>query len=107
MTKDKARKAAARARAAETGERYVVARRAIEHEPEPTAVSDGLLHRLTHRIPGVPAHVEGGLASRQNQPHAVRRQPARTQGHQGRSNHGEPRVLAGWQDRIARIVRGM
>jgi hypothetical protein len=102
MTKDKARKAAARARAAETGERYVVARRAIEHEPD--TGGDGLFHRLTHRVPGVPAHVEGGLASRQNQPHRPHRQPVRAEGHHGRPNPGEPRVLAGWQDRIARLV---
>ena len=91
MTKNKARKAATRARAAATGERYVVARRAIELKP--STGSDGLLHRLTHRVPGVPAH-----APRKNRPHV---RTAR-----GRQQHGEPRVLVGWQNRIARLVRG-
>lgn len=104
MTKDKARKAAARARAAATGERYVVARRAIEQEPQPDAGGGGVLHRLTHRVPGVPAHVEGGLEVRRNKPHNPRRQPARVGAHHGRPNHGEPRMLVGWQNRIARFV---
>lgn len=104
MTKNKARKAAARARAAETGERYVVARRAIEQEPQPVDGGGGALHRLTHRVPGVPAHLEGGLVPRRNQPHRTHRQPARAQGHQGRPNHGEPRMLVAWQRRIARFV---
>lgn len=94
MTKNKARKAAARERAARTGERYVVARRAIEREPELPA--GGVLHRLTHRVAGVPEHVEGGLAGRRNQPH---RQPVHVQ-----RQHGEPRVLVGLQRRIARLV---
>jgi hypothetical protein len=51
-----------------------------------------MLHWATHRIPGVPAHVE---------------QPA---GHQGRTHHHRgrnhsparpPRVMVGWQRRIA------
>ena len=108
MTKNKARKAAARARAAATGERYVVARRAIGHEPD--TGSEGVLHRLTHRVPGVPAHVEGGLVSRQNRPHpSARPQPPHSQpqhghAHQGRPHHGEPRVLVGWQNRIAQLL---
>ena len=97
MTKDKARKAAARARAAATGERYVVARRAIESRPEPHG--SGLLHRLTHGVPGVPAHVGGGLVAR---PNPRRRNPSRR--HHGRANGGTPRVLIGWQNRIARLV---
>lgn len=56
----------------------------------------GLLHRATHRVPGVPAHAE------------------RPPGHQGRRHHGHawrasnavrrhrpPRVLVAWQRRIA------
>jgi hypothetical protein len=66
----------------------------------------GLLHRATHRVPGVPAHAE------------------RPSGHQGRVRHGcarghslthhrssdhpmnhtparPPRVLAAWQRRVA------
>jgi len=102
MTKDKARKAAARARAAATGERYVVARRAIEQEPN--LGSESVLHRLTHRVPGVPAHVEGGLEVRRNKPHSPHRQQERVGAHHGRPNHGEPRMLVGWQNRIARFV---
>ena len=97
MTKDKARKAAARARAAATGERYVVARRAIDNEQQPR--TSGVLHRLTHRVPGVPAHVDGGLVAR---PNLRRQSPPRR--HQGRANDGTPRVLIGWQNRIARLV---
>jgi hypothetical protein len=95
MTKGRARKQAARQRAAETGERYVVARRSAA---EPVA-SGSALHDLTHRVPGVPEHVEGGYQRR------ARRNPVATSGHQGRSNpaHGEPRVLVGWQERIARF----
>jgi hypothetical protein len=110
MTKDKARKAAARARAAATGERYVVARRAIDSSH--ASGGAGLLHRLTHLVPGVPAHVEGGLDTR---PNPRRRKPGRDdrhgtaeplpmRRHQGRMNDGTPRVLVGWQNRIARLV---
>jgi hypothetical protein len=99
MTKNKAHKAAARKRAARTGERYVVARRAIESRPEVQA--DGVLHRLTHRVPGVPSHVEGGLQTgrsrRTNRKHQPQAQFTRV--------HGEPRVLVGLQQRIARLVR--
>ncbi len=95
MTKNKARKAAARERAARTGERYVVARRAVERQPEVHA--GGVLHRLTHRVPGVPSHVEGGLQRRANQPHPPQTQFVR--------QHGEPKVLVGLQRRIAQLVR--
>lgn len=97
MTKDRARKQAARARAASTGERYVVARRAaVDVEDGPPR--GGRLHELTHRMPGVPAHLDGGLQGRasrnQREPrpaHTPRRQP-----------HGEPRVLVAWQNWIAK-----
>jgi len=93
MTKDRARKRAARDRAASTGERYVVARR----EAVATPTKDyGVLHDLTHRVPGVPAHVEGGL---QGRPARVRTRPAL----QGRPNSNQPRVLVSWQQRIARF----
>jgi len=57
-----------------------------------------VLHRMSHRVPGVPAHVE------------------RSSGHQGHARHGRtrhsstarthspvrsPRVLVAWQRRIA------
>ena len=93
MTKNRARKQAARQRAALTGERYVVAQRAAA-TPEPH--SSGWMHELTHRVPGIPAHVEGGLQ---------RRVPAnRNAKHTGRRNapHAEPRVLVAWQNWIAR-----
>lgn len=46
-----------------------------------------VLHWMTHRVPGVPAHRDNPT------------------GHQGRSPrgkvHGQPRVMVGWQRRIA------
>jgi hypothetical protein len=104
MTNDKARKRAARERAAATGERYTTALRRLG-EPAATIATPrlGMLQRLTHAVPGVPAHVEGGLQAsraggrpRRNAPHA---QPRHTP-----PQHGEPRVLAAWQNRIARLV---
>jgi hypothetical protein len=94
MTKDRARKQAARTRAAATGERYVIARRQAVETPSPDG---GVLHDLTHRVPGVPAHVEGGLQGR------TRRAPSAPPVHQGRPNRNQPRVLVGWQNRIARL----
>jgi hypothetical protein len=92
MTKDRARKRAARDRAAATGERYVVANRQVGTTQQS---DDRGLHGLTHRVPGVPDHVDGGLQAR------ARKNPAARPAHQGTSNHGEPRVLVGWQNRIA------
>ncbi len=90
MTKNRARKQAARRRAAITGERYVVAQRAMD-APRPLRM--GRLDRLTHSVPGVPAHVEGGFQAtagrRRNRTHESRR-------------HDEPRVLVAWQNWIAR-----
>jgi hypothetical protein len=94
MTKDRARKQAARDRAAATGERYVVARREAGESP---SYDTSALHELTHRVPGVPAHVEGGLQAR------ARRNPSALPAHQGRPNQNQPRVLVGWQNRIARL----
>jgi hypothetical protein len=66
----------------------------------------GLLHRATHRIPGVPAHTER-LAGH----HGAARQggtPRRTVAPQPALNHRwnhsparPPRVMAAWQRRIA------
>jgi hypothetical protein len=106
MTKDRARKRAVRDRAAATGERYVVARRGAV---EPHSRDGGALHELTHRVPGVPAHVDGGLQARaprerhaapvkENRPTPKHEQPVHTQ-----PAHGELRVLVGWQNRIARL----
>lgn len=98
MTKDRARKRAARDRAATTGERYVVAQRKVA---DSAPARTGVLDDLTHRVPGVPAHVDGGLQA-QRKPTPAR--PA-VQGHQGRQNpaHGEPQVLVGWLNGIARF----
>jgi hypothetical protein len=94
MTKDRARKRATRHRAAATGERYVVARReAAEVLPQ----RGGRLHELTHRMPGVPAHLEGGLQG------STTRTRRAVPVHQGRAGHGEPRVLVDWQNRVARF----
>src|SRR4051794_34577927 len=96
MTKDRARKRAARQRVALTGERYVVAQRAIA-EPQPPR-EHGRMHDLTHRLPGVPSHVEGGLQATRpkgrNVPRSLRQNPV----------HKEPRVLVGWQNWMARRV---
>ena len=94
MTKNRARKLATRQRAAITGERYVVAQRAVAGGlPQKQG---GRLHALTHRVPGVPAHVDGGLQRPTSR--------NRTSKPRLRSNprHGEPRVLVAWQSWIAR-----
>jgi hypothetical protein len=70
-----------------------------------------LLHGATHRVPGVPAHVEHP-AGHQGRARAVRatheRDRAHGGGHGGVRNGGvnhsparPPRVLVGWQRRIA------
>lgn len=94
MTKDRARKRAARERAASTGERYVVARREAAENP---AGDRGALHGFTHRVPGVPDHLDGGLQRR------PRRAPSAPPLHQGRPNRKRPRILIGWQNRVARF----
>ena len=87
------RKQAARQRVALTGERYVVAQRAVATS---APHSSGWMHELTHGVPGIPAHAEGGLQARvpanRNTGHPVRRNPSRT----------EPRVLVAWQNWIAK-----
>ena len=101
MTKDRARKQAARERAAATGERYVVARRQAVEPPSPDG---GVLHELTHRVPGVPVHVEGGF--RRAHDVAVARTGDGTRARSAESRPAEtrqPRVLVGWQNRIARL----
>jgi hypothetical protein len=66
----------------------------------------GLLHRLTHKIPGVPAHTDRPSGHQGGSPRSQNHSPRR-QGAQGRTpsrNHTAerpPRVLAGWQRRIA------
>lgn len=95
MTKNRARKQAARQRVALTGERYVVAQRAAA-ETQPHSVSR--MHDLMHKVPGVPSHVAGGLqgiTSRGRNSHPGLRHHPR---------HNEPRVLVAWQNWIARRV---
>ena len=97
MTKNKAHKLAARNRAAATGERYVVARRGIQ-QATVTPPRLGRLDELTHRVPGVPAHIDGGL---QGRPRTVRPAPNSSHVHV-QPEHSEPRVLVAWQNWIAR-----
>ncbi|GLY41916.1 hypothetical protein Amsp01_079390 [Amycolatopsis sp. NBRC 101858] len=53
------------------------------------------LHRMTHRIPGVPAHIERPAG---HQGHAPARHHSPARNH---SPSRPPRVLAAWQRRIA------
>jgi hypothetical protein len=93
MTKDRARKQAARERAAVTGERYVVARRTGGELPPH---SHGRLHKFMHRMPGVPLHVDGGLQASPPRNHNARAALRHN------AHHHEPRVLIAWQNWIAR-----
>lgn len=70
-----------------------------------------LLHGATHRVPGVPAHVEQPAghqgSANQGRPAAPERSPRSPRSAGGRSrNHSParpPRVMAGWQRRVARF----
>ncbi|NNC12417.1 hypothetical protein HII28_11080 [Planctomonas sp. JC2975] len=64
------------------------------------------LHGLTHLIPGIPEHSDSANA-RHHRP----AQGSHGQRHQGvalrspnRHHQNPPRVLVGWQNRIARLV---
>ncbi len=114
MTKNRARKNAARERAAETGERYVVARRGIIDAPladnpptaEPPWPSNPLLramHDALHKIPGMPAHADGLARQVEHQARASARHH-RVVHHPRLHPEREPRVMRGWQGRIARTV---
>ena len=100
MTKNKAHKLAARNRAAATGERYVVARRGIQ-EQTVTPPRLGRLDELTHRVPGVPEHIDGGLQGRSRTVRPARTAPNAPHLHV-QPEQGEPRVLVAWQNWIAR-----
>jgi hypothetical protein len=104
MTKDRARKHATRQRAARTGERYVVAQRApVEAETQPPR--DNWLHEVTHKVPGVPAHVEGGLQTRAPRRRGSRNvNPVAQKRAQNRAHSNDPRVLVAWQNWIAKGV---
>jgi len=60
----------------------------------------GLLHRATHRIPGVPAHAEppAGHQARADRDGGPRPSLNRRWNH---SPARPPRVMAAWQNRIA------
>jgi len=108
MTKNRARKQAARDRAALTGERYVVAQRAVAESAVAGSVappaSSGRLHDLTHRMPGVPAHVDGGLQAAAPSARTANAHRNANPAHSHRTRHQEPKVLVGWQNWIARRV---
>jgi hypothetical protein len=101
MTKDRARKHAARERAARTGERYVVAQRAIA-DPNPVPPTRGRLHELTHAMPGVPEHRDGGLQARARRARRTANPVASNRARNRRANAGERRVLVAWQNWIAK-----
>jgi hypothetical protein len=66
----------------------------------------GLLHRATHRIPGVPAHTEqpAGHQARARRDCTPRRAVAPQPALNHRWNHSParpPRVMVAWQRRIA------
>ncbi|MER6005935.1 hypothetical protein ABT120_45835 [Nonomuraea angiospora] len=71
-----------------------------------------LLHWATHRIPGVPAHIEqpAGHQGQARHVHGWRRSLTHHRSHHRSHHHGfnhsparAPRVLAAWQTRIARL----
>jgi hypothetical protein len=114
MTKNRARKSAARQRAAETGERYVVARRGILDAPlpddppaaEPTWPSNPLLramHDAMHKIHGMPTHVEGLARQAEHAARASARHHRVVHHPQARADR-QPHVMRVWQERIARTV---
>jgi hypothetical protein len=69
--------------------------------------SRGLLHRATHRIPGVPAHSDRAGGHQGEAVHSHTRRPSAGVAHASlnrRWNHSParpPRVMQAWQRRIA------
>ncbi|WP_432830295.1 hypothetical protein [Dactylosporangium sp. CA-092794] len=66
----------------------------------------GLLHRLTHRLPGVPDHVDRPRGHQGSSPHGHQGGSARPRNHGLRHPAGAnrpPRVLVAWQRRIAAL----
>jgi hypothetical protein len=67
----------------------------------------GLLHRATHRIPGVPAHAERPAGHQGTAVHGHAPRPGSAAAHPSpnhRWNHSParpPRFMPGWQRRIA------
>jgi hypothetical protein len=114
MTKDRARKSAARQRAAETGERYVVARRGVldaaigddrptTESPWPSNPLLRAMHDALHKIPGMPTHAEG-LARQAEHAARAKARHHRVVHHQQVHPDRQPRVMRTWQGRIARTV---
>jgi hypothetical protein len=65
-----------------------------------------LLHGLTHRIPGVPAHTERKAGHQGKATGRARQRSVAHRSQNHRMNHSAarpPRVLAAWQTRIARF----
>ncbi|GAA4517068.1 hypothetical protein GCM10023191_088940 [Actinoallomurus oryzae] len=67
-----------------------------------------LLHWTTHRIPGIPAHIErpAGHQGQARHGHGRRHSLTHHRSHHHGFNHSParpPRVLAAWQTRIARL----
>ncbi|MDG6108726.1 hypothetical protein Daura_30485 [Dactylosporangium aurantiacum] len=62
----------------------------------------GLLHRATHRMPGVPAHAErpAGHHGRSHPPAGVTQHPSPGHGRNHSPAH-PPRFLPAWQRRVA------
>jgi hypothetical protein len=102
MTKDRARKHAARQRATLTGERYVVAQRATA-QPQPHTA--GRMHDLMHEMPGVPAHIEGGFQGSTSRGRSSNPRQQNRLRHNTPRVHNEPRVLVAWQNWIASRLR--
>ncbi|MEU1972242.1 hypothetical protein ABZ477_11335 [Microbacterium sp. NPDC019599] len=67
------------------------------------------LHDATHRIPGVPAHLDAtSRPARQAAGHQHRRHQHAPRLHSPARHHAAPpRVLVAWQIRIVRVVRGL
>jgi hypothetical protein len=68
------------------------------------------LHDQLHAIPGMPAHDEATIRNsnahayqRSRNANAPHRSMANTAARNTTTRHGNPRVLVGWQQRIARL----
>jgi hypothetical protein len=57
----------------------------------------GVLHRMSHRLPGIPAHADRPAGHQGHARHGRARRPSTAREHAPRS----PRVLVAWQRRIA------
>jgi hypothetical protein len=62
-----------------------------------------LLHRVTHRVPGVPAHTERPAGHQGSTNHGRRGADDRSNGRWNHSPARPPRFMAAWQRRIAAL----